>query len=295
MPIQLRKPTPADAEPCGRIIYEAFRCIAQQHNFPTDFPSVDSAIGMARAFIGPPCIFGVIAEQDGQIIGSNFLHESDPISGVGPITVDPKSQSKGVGRQLMQAVLEHGKKSAGIRLVQEAFNTTSMSLYASLGFEVKEPLVVLAGQLKTPSPPPPPTDAPAAQVRPLHESDLEACAALCRHVHHFDRTSELRVALNTPMFRPIGLWRSGQLAAYITAPTFWLLSHAVAQTDQDLQDLLTAAAAEDGQISLLLPTRQSALFRWCLGQGLRIIKPMTLMTIGEYQNPRGAWLPSVLY
>src|SRR4051812_4230532 len=27
-----RPPTPADAEACGRIVYEAFRCISAQHN-----------------------------------------------------------------------------------------------------------------------------------------------------------------------------------------------------------------------------------------------------------------------
>jgi hypothetical protein len=35
--------------------------------------------------------------------------------------------------------------------------------------------------------------------------------------------------------------------------------------------------------------------RWCLGEGLRIVYTMTLMTIGLYNQPEGAWLPSVLY
>jgi hypothetical protein len=35
--------------------------------------------------------------------------------------------------------------------------------------------------------------------------------------------------------------------------------------------------------------------RWCLGHGLRMQYAMTLMTMGLYNEPAGAWLPSVLY
>jgi hypothetical protein len=32
-----------------------------------------------------------------------------------------------------------------------------------------------------------------------------------------------------------------------------------------------------------------------LEQGLRVVQPMTLMTMGLYNEPVGAYLPSVLY
>jgi hypothetical protein len=35
--------------------------------------------------------------------------------------------------------------------------------------------------------------------------------------------------------------------------------------------------------------------RWCLSRGLRIDQTMTLMTTGLYNQPGGAWLPSILY
>ncbi len=93
--------------------------------------------------ISNPNISGFVAEDRGKFLGSNFLWKQDSITGVGPITVDSDTQSKGVGRKLMQAVIEDGKNAAGIRLVQDAFNTVSMPLYASLGFEVVEPLVLI--------------------------------------------------------------------------------------------------------------------------------------------------------
>ena len=47
--------------------------------------------------------------------------------------------------------------------------------------------------------------------------------------------------------------------------------------------------------NMLLPVRQAALFRWCLAEGLRVVKPMTLMTMGEYRQPSGSYFVSVLY
>ena len=41
--------------------------------------------------------------------------------------------------------------------------------------------------------------------------------------------------------------------------------------------------------------RNTALFRWCLEQGLRVGQVMTLMSTGLYNEPAGACLPSILY
>ncbi|MGD0541211.1 MAG: GNAT family N-acetyltransferase [Tepidisphaeraceae bacterium] len=287
MPVNIRPTTPTDAERCGTIVYEAFRGIAQSHGFPPDIPSAEMAISFVEGFIGNPRIFGMLAESGGQIVGSNFLDERDPVRGVGPITVDPAHQGKGVGRRLMEAVLDRGRSSVSIRLVQDAFNATSMSLYTSLGFEAREPLALMTGTPKGDSP-------PGLDARPLTESDLDAAATLCREVHGFDRKSELHDAIGK--FGPIGLFRDKKLAAYLSSPTFWVFNHGVAKTERDMLDLLWAAGAANTQpLSLLVPIRRAGLFRWCLGRGLRVCKPMTLMSIGEYHEPRGSFFPSVAY
>ena len=169
MTARIRAATEADAEPCGRIIFEAFKGIAEQHAFPLDFPSPEIAIQLAQAFIADPWIFGVVAEKDGRVVGSNFLAEADPIRGVGPITVDPSVQGGGVGRQLMEVVLDRGQDAVGVRLVQDAFNTRSVALYASLGFDVREPLLLMRGT---------PRNRPSSDfsVRPMTHDDVSACA-----------------------------------------------------------------------------------------------------------------------
>src|SRR5690606_34813907 len=201
--------------------------------------------------------------------GSNFLLEHDAIRGVGPITIDPACQGRGIGRRLMEAVIDRGRGALGIRLVQDAFNTASMSLYASLGFEAREPLALVCGT---------PATRPANQeaVRPMREEDLPACADLCRQIHGIERTQELRDALG--VFAPLVLERQGRITAYASAPTFWPLNHGVAASEQDMHDLLIGAGALNPQpLSFCMPIRQAGCFRWLLKEGLRVIKPMTLM------------------
>jgi hypothetical protein len=41
-------------------------------------------------------------------------------------------------------------------------------------------------------------------------------------------------------------------------------------------------------LAMLVPVRQASFFRWCLRGGLRVLKPMTLMAIGMYQERMGA-------
>jgi hypothetical protein len=70
--------------------------------------------------------------------------------------------------------------------------------------------------------------------------------------------------------------------------------HAVGETNLDLQALIAAADGFGGP-GILVPTRNAELFRWCLANGLRVAEPMTLMTLGLYNEPAGAYLPSILY
>jgi GNAT superfamily N-acetyltransferase len=287
MNIQLRSMRPEDVEICGRICYEAFKGIAERHNFRKDFPTLEMAIWLMGSLLENPGVFNVVAESEGRVIGSNHLMELDAIAAVGPITVDPSAQAKGAGRMLMQAVLDHGKTHAGIRLLQDSFNMASLSLYASLGFDVREPLVLIEGALKG--------ETPAGyEVRPIREEDYDACAELCRSVHGFDRLNELRHT--PPVPNPFVALRNGRLTAYITAPQMWPLNHAVAETEEDMRALLTGAGNQCTEpLSVILPTRHATLFRWCLKNGMKVIKPMTLMSMGEYHEPRGCYLPSVGY
>ena len=291
MDIQIRPIRESDHDRAAQIVFDAFGGIARQHNFPLDMPVIEIPQGLIKAFSSHPTVFAVAAEGDGKLLGVNFLDCRTPVGGVGPICVDPNTQQKGVGRKLMEAVVKNGKERGlkSIRLVQDAFNTTSMSLYTSVGFDVKEPLALMRGTPKDK------LTATGAKVREVTDNDLAACADLCRAAHGFDRTGELRES--QAMFRSMLLERNGRIVAYASAPTFWILNHAVGATDQDLFDLILGAGAATGgePLSMLVPTRRSNLFRWCLSQGMRVVKPMTLMSMDDYQEPKTAFWPSVQF
>jgi hypothetical protein len=83
-----------------------------------------------------------------------------------------------------------------------------------------------------------------------------------------------------------------RITGYATVIGFF--GHAVGESNEDLKALIGAAPNFEGP-GFLLPTRNSQLFRWCLQQGLRVVQPATLMSFGVYNQPSGAFLPSILF
>src|ERR1700730_2836352 len=274
-----------DAQKCGRICYEAFRQINVDHGFPPDFPSPDVATDLLSMMFSHPGFYAVVAEVDGKIVGSNCLDERTSIAGVGPITVNPEVQSQGIGRRLMRAVLDRAaeRSFAGVRLLQSAFHNRSLSLYAKLGFGMREFMSVMQG-------PPINKTLDGYHIRAAAISDVESCNRLCKTIHGHDRGGELVDAIKEGS--AVVAERSGQITAYATAIGF--LGHGVGETNSDLGALIGSASAFLGP-GIIVPTRDAALFRWCLENGLKVVEPMTLMTIGLYNEPTGAYLPSVLY
>lgn len=283
--VSIRRATPADAEACGRICFEAFHSIATAHGFPPDIPSPQMAAGLLESFFSHPGFYCVVAESAGRIVGSNCLDERNPIAGIGPITVDPSAQNHSVGRQLMRAVLDRAaeKKFPGTRLVQAAFHTRSLSLYTKLGFDVREPLACVQG-------PPIGRKIAGYEVRPAGMNDLAACDALCLRVHGHHRSGELRDGIASGS--AVVAERDGSIAGYASSMTFF--GYGVARNNEALMELLAAAPAFAGP-GILIPTRNAELLRWCLECGLRVVQPMTLMSIGLYNEPAGAWFSSVTY
>lgn len=165
MDIHIRPMRQEDVETCGLICYQAFKNSAECHNFRPDQPSLEFSIELTQSCFAHPQIFSIVAESNSKIIGSNYLSEYDIVRAVGPLAIDPSVQSEGAGRELMKAVIKRAIHSKSIRLVQNAFNLASLSLYASLGFDVKEPLVMLEGKVKG--------DVPAnIEIRPIQKKDF---------------------------------------------------------------------------------------------------------------------------
>ena len=283
--VVLRPGTPDDAETCGQICYEAFKTISEKHNFPPDFPAPEAAIGLLAMLFSRNDVYSVVAEIDGKVVGSNFMWEQKLVAGIGPITVDPKVQNSTVGRRLMQAALSRADERgfASVRLVQAAFHNRSLSLYTKLGFDTREPLSLMNGPALN-------LTMAGRVVRAANDNDREACNALCFRVHGHDRDVEVVNAIDEGSARVVE--QDGRITGYTSGISF--LGHTVAESNEDLKALIGAVTEFVGP-GFLLPTRNSEVFRWCLENGLRVVQPMTLMSKGLYNEPRGAFLPSILY
>jgi GNAT superfamily N-acetyltransferase len=284
-PVTIRRAKPEDAPACGQICYEAFTSLNLAYNFPPDLPEPGVALGLLSMMFSHPGFYCVVAELDGRIVGSNCLDERSAIAGVGPITIDPNAQNRGIGRALMRAVMDRSRdrNCPGIRLVQAAFHNRSLSLYTKLGFDAVEPLSVMQGA-------PLKRRVDGFSVRHATVTDLEACNRLCQSVHGHHRGGELADAIQQGS--ALVVERGGRITGYTSGTAFF--GHSVAETNSDLQALIAAADAFGGP-GILVPTRNAALFRWCLENGLRVVEPMTLMAMGLYNPPAGAFLPSILF
>ena len=283
--VTLRQAVPADIPECGRILYEAFATLARAHGFPPDFPTVGVATGCMRGLIENPGFYGVVAERDGRILGSTFLDERSTISAIGPVSVDPTGQDGKVGRTLMGAMLDRAaeRRVPGVRLVQISYHTRSLSLYAKLGFDVRETFAAMYGE-------PLHLALPGHPVRAATSDDEASCNALCIRVHGHDRAGEVRPAIAKGKLRVVE--RLGRITGYATGIGYF--HHAVAETNDDLHALIGAAPRID-RPGILVPLSNGELFRWCLANGMRVFFVTNLMAIGIYQDPRGAYLPSVGY
>ena len=293
--LRLRPGRVEDADNVGKIIFEAFSTLAEKHGFLPDFPSVDVGRAAASSFLSDPRFYSVVAEDSsgdnkGVVVGSNFLDErSNIVAGVGPLTIDPKYQNKGVGRQLMINVIERAKNKniPAIRLLQASYHNRSLALYTSLGFEVREPISNMQGK-------PIREVIPGRSVRTATESDVDSCNAICKAIHGHDRNGELRDSIKQGSAKVV--LHGDKITGYTTGLAYF--NHSVGLTNDDLKALISSANNDDdryGGPGILIPTRNTQLFRWCLDNGLRLVQQLILMTIGLYNEPRGSYMPSILY
>jgi GNAT superfamily N-acetyltransferase len=270
----------------GRICYEAFKDIAERHGFAPDFPSVQVARKVITMLVEREDCYGVAAVVNGELAGSNYLSFTDPVAGVGPITVDCAFQGRDLGRALMQDVIDYASRNniARVRLLQDAFNTASLSLYASLGFEVKHPVAEMHFNAAVKA---------DATVRPVQEGDIDVLDALCQRNYKTSRRNELSAAVRTAL-SPVLRERGGRFTGYLIPGLF---GHGVAETPDDAVALATQAARliPHERARSLCPLEDGPLFRAFLKAGCRTVKMMNVMAMGPYEAPTSVWMPSILY
>ena len=288
MDLIIRSIRQTDAETCGKIGFQAHKAISSAHGYPSEQPSFEFAVGMIKTLLANPNSWGALAERDGQILGSIFLHlfPASPVAAIGPLTVDPSAQG-GVGRALMEASLTEARKRSydQVRLVQSPSHLRSFVLYTKCGFILREPLFLMRGN------PVPSIVGKKHDVRAARSEDISACNEICISVHGFSREMELRQAIDQQV-ASVNIDNTGNITGY-AAGIGWL-GHAVAKTNEVLKALVANASAIIGP-GFFVPGRNSDLLRWLLDAGFRMVWPANLMTVGNYQDPTAPFLPSIAY
>jgi len=286
--ITIRSIQTSDAEACGHIAYEAHKAVAAAHNYPPEQPSVEFSVGLINMKLNDPNAWGAVGESEGRIVGSIFLNTFPPaqVAVIGPLTVNPSAEGR-AGHELMIAALAEAKTRGfdQVRLVQSPSHFRSLALYSKLGFDVQEPLVLMQGKkigMKLSS--------GNCVVREASQDDFAECKKLCVSVHGFAREFELKQAIQQRIATVVE--SAGHIAGY--AAGIGLRGHAVAETTEDLKDLIRFAPAFLGP-GFFVPIRNGDLLRWLLSAGLRIGWPANLMSLGQYKEPSGAFLPSIAF
>jgi len=283
--VVVREAAPADWQAAGRICYEAFATLADEHGFAHDFPTVEAAALPIKWMIEHPRFYGVVAEVEGRVVGSSFLDERGEIYGIGPVTVDPSAQNHRIGHMLMDEMFARTAEQGapGVRLLQLAYHNRSLSLYAKLGMDVRGAHAAMFGD-------PIALDLPGYFVRPAVPEDEAPCNRLCQRVHGHTRAGEVAEAIADGNARVVE--RLGRITGYTTGVNYF--AHSVGETSDDLVAVI-GAADNYGTPGFLVPLSNSALFRWCLNHGLRVFFVLNMMTLGLYHEPQGAYMPSVGY
>jgi predicted N-acetyltransferase YhbS len=276
-----------DVESCGKIGYEAHRTISSDHSYPSEQPSEEFGIGLIRMLLGNPNSWGVLAERQGKILGSIFLHEflPSPVAVIGPLTVHPTAEGGGIGRKLMDAALIQARRQNHdqIRLVQSPSHIRSFVLYTKCGFTLREPLFLMQGK-------PLKSDNNHSARLVQDENDISLCNELCKSAYGFSRDMELRQAVDQGIAFMIE--QDGAITGY--AAGIGILCHAVAKSNEDLKALIANASTILGP-GFLVPARNYELINWLLESHFQIGWPANLMTIGPYQEPLMPFLPSLAY
>jgi ribosomal protein S18 acetylase RimI-like enzyme len=284
MSIELRRPQPDDIAELGRICYDAFRDIAESHGFPPDFNSVEFAQGVVGLLMQQETVYSVAAYDGSRPRGSNFMNLWGDVAGIGPISVDLDAQGEGIGKSLMQDALKQAATQGleQVRLCQDSFNMRSLALYASLGFQVKEPLAYLTLSNAGPV---------ADGFRAAMPGDYDAMDALCRDIYRISRKGEY-ATLAGAGFPAFVIERGGRMRGYLIGTA---IGHGVAESEDDMLALLRSIGATMPDAHAHVAMTQGELYRRALADGHRNRKVMNLMAYGPYEAPSGTYVPSVMF
>ncbi|MFI6096384.1 thioester reductase domain-containing protein [Lentzea sp. NPDC051213] len=277
----------ADLEPLARICFSSFNELNQSLNLPPEWETLDQAREVIRERLtSPACVTLVAVDDDGAVLGSNFVLPGDEVATWGPLSVDPLAQGRGVARRLMAATIEAieatGRKSAHV--VQTAANLPVYRLYTSAGCAASDELAVLRGRIHDP------VALEGFTVRPLEVADIDECRQLHREVVGYSRDTEIALAARGGFggIDPYVVIEAGRIVGYTTGLTF--MGHLACESEAAARALVAGVSEASAQPPLLrvMSRLNPEFLTWALhSRDVGISRLETIMSYGAYRQPLG--------
>jgi ribosomal protein S18 acetylase RimI-like enzyme len=230
----------------------------------------------------------IVAEIDGDIVGTGVGSANGRVGWVGTIYVAPEVRGKGLGRSLTQAVIAD-LEAAGCRTLVLVSTEQGLSLYESMGFEIQTHYRILeahglAGLSSTAA-----LDAEA--VRPLRSADLPGMESLDAAATGEDRGHLVR-RFADPSSAKVLSGADGSIRAFVVrAP--WGGGATIARDPDAAMGILRArqvAAGPDRRIRVGLLEENTAGLAALEEAGLTPIWSAPRLTRGEPLAWRPEWI-----
>jgi ribosomal protein S18 acetylase RimI-like enzyme len=287
--LAIRPAEPRDVERAGDVNFVAFYRAALAHGLPPVVTTPAESRRYIRYLLDFDPLGGLVAEEDDDVIGVAWLHPRGAVATVGPVAVEPRHQGRGIGRRLLERLIEiAGKGVPQIRLVQESYNAASLALYLRTGFRVVAPLIEL--ELPPDVAVAAPRATPGVVVRAAADDDRMRLVA--RDARAFGAQRPQSIDLYLRRGRVLVAEEAGTLAGYAMGIGFdamAFLGSASADEAETLLLLLTALASGLGgqgrTIRIVVPATDRRLVEGLLALGFRVFRACHYMVRGGGTAP----------
>ena len=281
----LRPLTAGDVDAVAEVDFAAFHDVALRHGLVPLVTAVRESRTTVRNLVAADPLGGVVAEEDGRIVGYAWVHGRGPIATIGPIAVEPAVQRRGFGRALLaHCVQAAGPRATQIRLVHESFNTASLELYLEAGFRIVAPLLELVLEPATPAPTV--VEAPSVAMRPAVAADQARIVA--RDARPFGTPRPQDVERHLRSGRGLVAERGKTLAGFALGG-FGMLGSAAADDPALVLAMLATLAAEPtlrgGPLRVMLLATDRALVDGLRAMGFGLFRACHYMIRGGGTAP----------
>jgi predicted N-acetyltransferase YhbS len=143
--VTIRPLTLSDVDAVAEADFAAFQDAALRRGTTANVRAVRDSRARLRWLLEVDPLGGFVAQDGDRLVGHGWAHVRGPIATVGPIAVEPSSQRRGVGRDLLAHCLQAaGSRVMQVRLVHESADLVALRCCLTAGFRIVAPMLELA-------------------------------------------------------------------------------------------------------------------------------------------------------